>query len=253
MDAPPEKPTLTLGATRELLLPLTVLCCFVLYYMAELPFGVVLVCALPMLVLYAMAPLWAAKSMASFDRDAIALLAGRRSDALRRRYSRALGLRLFGLPALRAERKAMVLAECGDARGARAAFQEALEEHADHAPLRVMLGFAHSSFTLGDDPRAIAMYRKLLANAPSLPGVERNLAHALIRQGEDLQDALSMLARAEREALDELQKQQIKLLRGLAYAKLGEHSRAHELLAEADPSQEQTAELRGELLRRLLA
>jgi hypothetical protein len=74
-----------------------------------------------------------------------------------------------------------------------------------------------------------------------------------VRQGEDLQEALSMLTRAEREPLDDLQKQQIKLLRGLAYAKLGEHARAHELLAQADSSHEQTAELRGELLRRLLA
>jgi predicted Zn-dependent protease len=116
-----------------------------------------------------------------------------------------------------------------------------------------MLGFAHTSFALRDDPRAIEMYRKLLASAPSLPGVERNLAHALVRQGEDLQDALSMLARAEREPLDGGQRQQIKLLRALAHAKLGEHGRAQELLAQADPSDEQTAELRGELLRRLLA
>jgi tetratricopeptide (TPR) repeat protein len=253
VDAPQEKHGLTLGATRELLLPATVLGCFGLYYLAEQPFWVVLLCAVPMLILYAVAPLWAAKSMASFDREAIDLLSARQSDALRWRYTRALGLRLFGLPALRAERKAMVLAECGDARGARAAYQEALEEHADRAPLRVMLGLAHSCFTLGDDSRAIAMYRKLLVSAPSLPGVERNLAHALVRQGEDLQDALAMLARAEREPLDDVQKQQIKLLRGLAHAKLGEHARAHEFLAQADPSQEQTAELRGELLKRLLA
>ncbi|HKP64490.1 MAG TPA: hypothetical protein VJV78_47460 [Polyangiales bacterium] len=253
MDAPPEKHGLTLGATRELLLPVSVLGCFALYYLAEQPFWVVLVCAVPMLVLYAMAPLWAAKSMASFDRDAVDLLAARKSDELRRRYARALGLRLFGVPALRAERKAMVLAECGDARGAREAYREALEEHAERAPLRVMLGFAHSSFTLGDDVRAIAMYKKLLASAPSLPGVERNLAHALVRQGEDLQVALSMLARAEREPLDEVQKQQLKLLRGLAHAKLGDHTRAQQLLAEADSSHEQTAALRSELLQRLLA
>jgi tetratricopeptide (TPR) repeat protein len=253
VDELPPKYGLTLGATRELLLPVTVLGCFALYYLAEQPFWFVLTCAVPMLILYAVAPLWAARSMVSFDRDAVGLLAARRSDALRFRYARALGLRLFGVPALRAERKAMVLAESGDARGAREAYREALEEHADRAPLRVMLGFAHASFALRDDPRAISMYRKLLVNAPSLPGVERNLAHALVRQGEDLQDALGMLARAEREALDDIQKQQVKLLRALAHAKLGEHARAHELLAQSEPSHEQTAELRGELLRRLLA
>ena len=77
MDALPPRHGLTLGATRELMLPVTVLGCFALYYLAEQPFWVVVACAAPMLLLYAVAPLWAARSLASFDRDAIGLLSSR--------------------------------------------------------------------------------------------------------------------------------------------------------------------------------
>jgi tetratricopeptide (TPR) repeat protein len=244
----PEQPKygLTLGATRELLLPTTLLACFAIYYLLEQPFWVVLVCALPMLGLYAFAPVLAARSTARFDRDAIGLLASRNVKALRRRYDRALGMRLFSPPALRAERKAMVLAEFGDTRGARDAYREAHEEHSGRPPLRVLLGYAHASFTLGDDQRAIELYRTLLSTGGSLPGVERNLAHALVRRGEDLREALAMLSRCEREPAPELRQTELKLLRALAHAKLGEHARARELLDEAG-THDQTAALRSEL------
>ena len=236
-----------MGATRELLLPLTLLGCFVIYYLADQPFWVVLACAIPMLGVYAVAPAWAARSVARFDRDAVTILARSHVAALRKRYARALGMRLFAPPAVRAERKAMVLAECGETRAARAAYREALDEHAGRAPLRVMLGYAHASFSLGDDAQAISMYRKLLATAAGLPGVERNLAHALVRRGQDLDEALQMLGRAEREPGDAVRQNELKLLRAIAYAKLGDQARAKELLRETDESLEQTAALRDEL------
>ncbi|HKU40561.1 MAG TPA: tetratricopeptide repeat protein, partial [Polyangiales bacterium] len=102
--------------------------------------------------------------------------------------------------------------------------------------------FAHASFQLGDDVRAIGMYRKLLATAPALPGVERNLAHAMVRRGEELEEALSMLARVERGA-------QTSLLQAWAYAKLGERDRASELLR--DVPEEHAGELRAEVVRTL--
>jgi hypothetical protein len=244
----PDEPKygLTLGATRELLLPTTLLACFAVYYLLEQPFWVVLACAIPMLALYAFAPVLATRSMAKFDRDAIQLLAARRSDLLRRRYARSLGMRLFAPPGLRAERKAMVLAESGDARGARDAFREAHEEHAGKPPLRVLLGYAHASFTLRDDSRAIELYRALLIAGGALPGVERNLAHALVRSGEDLEEAIALLARCEREPSPEPRQIELKLLRGIAHAKLGERERARALLAETG-THEQTAALRSEL------
>jgi tetratricopeptide (TPR) repeat protein len=237
---------LTLGATRELLLPTTLLACFAIYYLLEQPFWVVLVCAVPMMALYAFAPVLAARSMASFDRDAITLLAARNAKALRARYNRALGMRLFSPPGLRAERKAMMLAESGDTRGARDAYREAHEEHSGSPPLRVLLGYAHASFALRDDPRAIELYRALLSSGTTLPGVERNLAHALVRSGEDLQEALMILVRCERETAPEPRQHELKLLRALAHAKLGELARAREILTEAG-THEHTADLRSEL------
>jgi tetratricopeptide (TPR) repeat protein len=244
----PEQPKygLTLGATRELLLPTTLLACFAIYYLLEQPFWVVVVCAVPMLALYASAPMLAARSAARFDRDAISFLASRNATALRSRYNRAFGMRLISPPGLRAERKAMVLAESGDTRGARDAYREAHEEHSGRPPLRVLLGYAHASFALGDDPRAIELYRTLLATGGPLPGVERNLAHALVRRGEDLREALTMLGRCEREPVPEPRQTELKLLRALAHAKLGEHERARGLLTEAG-SHEHSADLRKEL------
>jgi tetratricopeptide (TPR) repeat protein len=213
------------------LLPATILVCFWLYYGAHKSFSVVLGCALPMLVFYACAPWWAADSLASFDRDAVRLLAAGRPKSLLGRYQTAIGMRLFSPPALRAERKAMALAEAGKTLAARIAFKEALDEHGDAVPLRVMLGYAHTSFVLGEDQAAIPMYRRLLASTGSLPGVERHLAQALVRQGEDLQQALDLLERAAREP-DETLRAELVLVRAVAYAKLGNKRRAQELMAQ---------------------
>ncbi|HEY2732546.1 MAG TPA: hypothetical protein VGI70_01105 [Polyangiales bacterium] len=250
MDAP-ERHGLTLGATREMLLPATLLGCFALYYWAHFPFGAIVLCSIPMLVLYASAPLWAARSLARFDRDSVELLAARSPERLRSRYRRAIGMRLFSPPALLAERRAMVLLECGDARGARVAYREALDELGPAAPPRVVLGQAHASFATGDDATAIAMYRRVLESVGALPGVERKLAHALVRRGEDLHAALSMLSRAQHETGDATQRDELTLLRALAFAKLGQAERARELLAQAETASEAMASLRAEVTQRL--
>lgn len=240
-----------MGATRELLLPATLIGCGALQYWGEQPFLVVVACALPMLALYAVAPAWAARSLARFDRESIALLAAGAHAELRARYRRALGMRLFAPPALRAERKAMVLLECGDPHGARAAYGEVLDELGSSAPPRVVLGHAHASFATRDDATAIAMYRRVLGSVGALPGVERKLAHALIRKGENLDEALELLSRTEREAALGEQKQAHALLRALAFAKRGERERASELLAQVVTPSESLSELHAEVVRRL--
>jgi hypothetical protein len=250
VEARPQRHGLTLGATRELLLPATLIGCFALQYWGQQPFVVVVACAVPMLALYAAAPRWAARSLARFDRESVGLLAARAPQRLRARYRRALGMRLFAPPALSAERKAMVLLECGDARGARAASQEVLDELGTTAPPRVVLGHAHASFATGDDATAIAMYRRVLENVAALPGVERKLAHALVRKGEDLHEALELLARTERELGEGEPRDEHTLLCALAFAKLGERERARALLAQVTQPQSAPA-LRAEILRRL--
>jgi tetratricopeptide (TPR) repeat protein len=250
--SPPLKSGLTLGATRELLLPATLLGCFALYYFGQQPLRVVFACAVPMLLLYALAPLWAARSAVRFDRDSVGLLAARSPRRLRARYRRALGMRLFAPPALLAERKAMVLLECGDARGARRAYQDALDELGPTAPLRVVLGYGHASFATGDDASAIAMYRRVLASTGALPGVERKLAYALVRHGEDLRGALALLDRTAKEIEEVDGQHELTLLRALAFAKLGESARARELLAQAAPARAASAAaLRAQIIERL--
>jgi tetratricopeptide (TPR) repeat protein len=225
------------------------LVCFGLYYGAEQPFSIVLAVAVPMLVLYACAPLWARSSMAAFDRDAVQLLASGQSGALVDRYERAIGMRLFAPAAVCAERQAMALAEAGQTRAARAAFRESLDEYGDAPPLRVLLGYAHASFALGDDAEAIPMYRKLLQSAVVLPGVERHLAYALVRSGEDPREALSLLDRAPREPDDAHRRGELSLLRAVAHTRLGEHDRAASYEAEAGGAVSDATETLRTLLR----
>ena len=223
-------PGLQLAGTREMLLPFTIACCFVLYYLVKAPFAVVVGVASPMLVLYAFAPSWGSRSVTSFDRAAVALLATGQPKALVGRYQRAWGMRLFAPPAIVAERRAMVAAENGHYGEARRAYGHALHEHGQDAPLRVMLGYAHACFQVGDDEEAIRVYRQLLDVAGTLPGVQRNLAHAMVRAGESIREALGMLEKAEQSA--DGRRDELLLLRALAHAKLGERERAQALSRE---------------------
>src|SRR3954468_2165029 len=114
MASPPARSGVTLAGARELLLPLTVISCAALYYVAHLPGWTLVACAAPMGALYAFAPLLGARSVARFDRDLVRLLSTGRRSALPARYGRALGMRLFAPPAVTAERRAVVAAETGE-------------------------------------------------------------------------------------------------------------------------------------------
>jgi len=170
------------AVARAGLIPLSIATCFVLYYVAHVPFGGVVLASLPFLLLFTIAPRWAKASTASFDRDVLGLLAQKKFDALRARYGRAVGMRGFGPPALAAERRGMVALESGDAQGARSAYQKAIDGYDDgDPPVAVELGFAHACFALGEDEDAIRVYRHVLARAGSLPNVQKNLDTALAR------------------------------------------------------------------------
>jgi len=232
------------AGVRELILPATVVVCFLLYYVLELPGWVVAAVATPMALVYALAPAWAARSVDRFDRDLVRLLSTGKRAALPHRYALSLGMRLFAPTAVSAERRALVAAENGQVRQARAGYRLALRELGKRAPLRVRLGYAHACYALGDDDEAIGAYRGLLEQTAALPGVRRNLAHALVRRGEALREALALIdaegghgAAADRD-----------LLRAVAFAKLGERDRATELAqATRDAPGEVAESLRIEL------
>jgi tetratricopeptide (TPR) repeat protein len=206
---------------------------FILYYFGEQPMWVVFTFAAPIVVLYALAPLWAARSLAAFDKDSVRILAQRDPAKLKARYARALGMRLFAPPAELAERKAMVMLECGAFRAAHAAFREALEELGPAASDRVVLGAAHASFAAGDHSSAIVLYRRVLKGVGALPGVERKLALALVRHGEDLGTAVEILERTSHEVSAGAARQELLLVRALAHVKLGDAVLARAALQSA--------------------
>lgn len=254
-QVPHERSGLTLGATRELLLPAMVVGGFSLYYFGEQPMWVVLLCAAPVLVLYALAPLWAARSVAAFDRDCARVLAARNPLRLRARYARAVGMRLFATPGQLSARKALVLLESGAFRAAQSEFREALDELGPRAPDSVVLGAAHASFAAGDFASAITLYRRVLKGVGAMPGVERKLGLALVRNDEDLATAVEILERTLHEVGAGAARKEHVLTCALAYAKLGDVSRAQgwldRALEEAGDDSETSKDLRLEVVDRI--
>lgn len=169
---------------RNLLIPGSIVTCFVLVYVVGVRVEAAVSLGLAAMALYVTAPALGRRSLARFDRDTVQLLARGRRSALPGRYRRALAMRIFAPPALVAQRRGMVAAECGHPEAAREAFREALEGWEGEAPLAVRLGLAHASFALGDDLEAVRLYRAVLAESPELPQVARNLEHALARSAE---------------------------------------------------------------------
>ena len=219
--------------TRAALIPASLVSVFLLIYVAHLPFAIAAAASVPFLVLFVVAPLWAKRSAASFDRDAVRLLTTDQKSALPRRFARALGMRLFAPAAHVEERRGLVASELGEAREARRAYRKAMRayDEPDDAPMPVLLGYAHASYALGDDIEAIRVYRKILGAQGSMPRLERNLAHSLIRRNEDVKDAMAMLDRAEAQAATNEAKAEIALIRALGEAKRGRRATAKETLA----------------------
>lgn len=240
------------AGAREFLLPLTVFVCFLLYYVLEAPGWIVAVIAIPAVALYAMAPAWADRSTARFDRDLVRLLSTQQRAALPRRYARAIGMRMFARPHVRAERHALVAAENGLHDRARVSYRVALRGHEGAAPLRVLLGYAHACHATADDGEAIRVYRQLLSQVGTLPSVRRNLAHSLVRHGTALREALELMEGEAGNTPGSARPRdpEIDLMRALAHAKLGEHDRARELMALAEHASSELAQsLRRELQR----
>ena len=225
--AEPEPPVL-----RAALIPASLVAVFLLIYAAELPFFVAASASVPFLLLFVVAPFWAKRSTARFDRDVVRLLTTDRQRELEPRLLRALGMRLFAPPAQVAERRGMIASENGAPRSARRSYRKAMKGYEDpeHVPMSVLLGYAHASYALGDDPEAIQSYRKVLAMQGPMPKLERNLAHALIRRNEDAKQAMEMLDRAEAQAATDDERAEMDLIRAIGEAKRGRRATAKDTL-----------------------
>lgn len=229
---------------RNLLVPISLVLAFALYYWAHLRIGVVVLAVSPLVLLYVLAPWWAVASAKAFDRDALRLRAGGRSAELRARLDRALGMRLFAPPVARAERLAEILRETGQPAAARREYARAIAAAGGAPTLSMYVGLAHSAYAAGEHGEAIGAYRKLLELDASLPRVRLRLAHAHLRRDakNDVADALEVLDAVPASAAD---RDEIALLRAYADARRGEPASARARLAEVAPGAH--PELRAEI------
>lgn len=246
MAAPPAEPAPPI--LRNGLLPLSLVATFALVYWARLPVWLAAIVASPLMILFVLAPTWATASARAFDRDALRLRAAGRGRQLRRRFDRALGMRLFAAPAIVAERLGDVLREQGDAAGARRAYLRALEAAGPTPTLASILGLAHAAYAAGEHAEAIGAYRRVLEIDDTLPRVRLRLAHALLRRGtaSDLEDAREALD-AARPASDG-DRVELSLLRAYLDARQGRASAARSALDATDGGD---ATLRDEILEAL--
>jgi tetratricopeptide (TPR) repeat protein len=205
---------------RNYLVPIWLVLAAALYWWAHLAIWQVLLAVLPLVLLYVWAPIWAKASIESFDRDSLALRASGRYAALKARYHRAIGMRLFAPPALVAERRGQVLQEAGDASGALEAFRRALSTAGEPPPLAVIVGMGHAAYDAKNDDEAIGAYRRVVGTDPSMPRVRQRLAHALLRRGKktDLIDAVGVIDLIPDSPSTEAE---VSLLRALAAARRG--------------------------------
>lgn len=227
--APRNEPTQPV--LRHVLVPISLVLSFALFYWARLPLpGVILVIA-PLIVAYVMAPRWARTSLEAFDRDALRLRAAGQHAALRARFDRALGMRFFAAPASVHERRGQILRETGDPAGASRAYRAALLAAGDPAPMPMLLGLGHSAHAAGEDDEAIGAYRRVMEIDPQLPRVRLQLAHAVLRRGRrtDVDDAIALLDGVPTAASD---RDEVALLRAYAELRRGRVAAARTAIAE---------------------
>jgi len=223
-----------IATAHAALVPLSVVSCVALYYLGHWPLAWVVVAAAPFMALFVAAPFLARASMASFDRDIIGLLAKKSPAVLESRFRRALGMRLFGAPVLVAERAGLVAWESGDAARARHAYKDALDAYGSNAPASVLVGYAHACHAVGDDREAVRAYERVLKSVGGIPRVHRNLAHALARTADEPREALRVADEALERCNDDVLSAELRLVKAIAHARLGDRLRARKLLREVE-------------------
>lgn len=250
-DAAPRR-SAPIATAHAALVPLSVVSCVALYYLGHWPLAWVVAAAAPFTALFIAAPYLARVSMTRFDRDVVGLLAKKSPGALEARYRSALAMRLFAAPVLVAERAGLVAWESGRAAKARHAYKEALDAYGSHAPANVLVGYAHACHAVGDDREAVRAYEQVLKSVGGIPRVHRNLAHALARTADEPREALRVADAALERCADEVLGAELRLVKAIAHARLGDPLRARKLLREVEGREGgEIASLREEVERRL--
>ncbi len=235
-DAAPRRRSAPIATAHAALVPLSVVSCVALYYLGHWPLAWVVPVALPFMALFIAAPFLGRSSMASFDRDVVGLLARKQQEpgALEARFRRALAMRLFAAPVLVAERAGLVAWESGRPADARHAYKDALDVYGSAAPANVLVGYAHACHAVGDDKEAVRAYELVLKSVGGIPRVHRNLAHALARTADEPREALRVADEALDRCTDDVLSAELRLVKAIAHARLGDRLRARKLLREVE-------------------
>ncbi len=247
------------SARRAALLPATAVLVFCLAYVLAVPWPLALAAAAPFVALFVLAPRWARTSIRELDRDLVSAFAAGDVARARARYARALGMRCFGAPAHRAERRARIAMASGDTTEARRHYARAFDgwERPADVPVAIVLGYAHACHSSRHDADAVIAYRRVLSELGALPLVRRNLSWSLARSEvggprktarRAAEDALRELDSADTETTDASALVELRLVRALVHAKLGDAKQANELVREATALSSETADaLRAEI------
>ncbi len=216
---------------RLALLPLCLVVVVALHLGLEWPFGVALGVAMPLLVLFLIAPWVCQRQLSRLDRKLITLQVRGDWAQAKLHLERTAVLRLLAPRALMAEREGRIAAAAGEHPRALKAYLEAEAGYRGQPPLGVLLGLGDSAYALGDHRRALKVFRKVLAWDRGLHRVQIALAHCLLSLGEkteakELLDALD-------EPQDEPQRQHYRLLRA-ALAKGKEAKKWRKLAGKAE-------------------
>lgn len=225
---------------RAGLLPLAFGVVFAVRYGFSTSLTIAMAAAAPLILLFVVSPLLAARSQSRFDQVIAGALAMGKPGLLERAWSRARLFRVFGAPGEVWERRGLIASVQGEHASARDAYAKAKKCYERTGPISVELGLADSCFELGEHLDAVAGYEQVLRWDPTLHRARRNLGFALVALGR-AEEALPWLEGCPEPGGDA---HHYRLLRAAVYAAIGKHKQAREWRKKAGkPRDERAKEL----------
>lgn len=253
---PPQRSKAAVGAVPEVqpsrsraepslarlgLLPLAAFVIVVARYGFGASFTLAMAAGAPLVLLFAVAPVLAARSRRRFERGLGMALARGQGGELEALLRAARAFRWFGSPGEVAEKEGLVASEAGDHARAKEAYARAAEGWRGPAPMAVELGFAHACFELGEDAKAVTSYRRVLAWEPTMRLARERIAQALLRAGLDGEGEAHGWLEGLEEPANEEAAHRFRMLRAAAARSAGEKGEAKRWLKKAGKPRDEEA------------
>lgn len=209
---------------RAGLLPVAFAVVFGVRYGMGTSLTIAMAAAAPLILLFVVSPLLAARSQRSFDQVVAAALATGKPSLLERAWKRAWLFRIFGSPGEVHERRGLIASANEDWAEARDAYVAAKKSYERVAPISVMFGWADACFELEEYADAAEGYEQVLRWDPTLHRARRNLGFALVAL-DRIEDAEPWLEGCPEPGNDA---HHYRLLRAAVYATVGKRKEARE-------------------------